>query len=103
MDEVFELRDDWWRGLGQIPLSGLRLNEKFAPYDIERISPIQIPEPEEPKGCICGDILKGIKKPVDCKLFGNACNPESPIGACMVSGEGTCQAYYKYNNDQNDR
>ncbi len=103
MDEVFELRDDWWRGLGQIPLSGLRLKDKFASFDIERTNPMQLPEPDEPKGCICGEILKGIKKPVDCKLFGNACKPESPVGACMVSGEGTCQAYYKYNKDKNDR
>ena len=98
MEEVFALRDDWWRGLGVIPKSGLMLREKYSEWDVERVIPIDIPEPEEPKGCMCGEILKGLKSPKECKLFGTACNPSNPIGACMVSSEGACQAYYKYNH-----
>ncbi len=97
MDEVFELRDDWWRGLGILPLSGLRPKEKFARLDAERMFEVEIEKTVEPKGCICGEILKGIRTPKDCKLFAGVCTPQNPVGACMVSGEGACQAYYKYN------
>ena len=96
MNEVFELRDDWWRGFGVIPLSGLKVREKFKMYDAEIVLPVDVPEPEEPSGCICGEILKGLKNPKQCKLFGKVCSPSNPIGACMVSSEGACQAFYKY-------
>lgn len=99
LDDIFELRDDWWRGLGNIPLSGLQLREQYAHLDAERMFPVNIPTPVEPEGCICGEILKGLKNPKACKLFGKACSPENPIGACMVSTEGACHAYYKYNKD----
>ncbi|MEI6765180.1 MAG: hydrogenase formation protein HypD [Bacteroidota bacterium] len=96
LNEVFTLRDDWWRGLGVIPLSGMAPREKYKMYDAEQAIPIVVPEPEEPKGCICGEILKGLKNPKECKLFGKVCTPTNPIGACMVSSEGACQAFYKY-------
>ncbi|NQU85744.1 MAG: hydrogenase formation protein HypD, partial [Mariniphaga sp.] len=96
LDEVFELKDDWWRGIGIIPNSGFSLNKKYNKFDAEKIIPINVPEPKEEKGCICGNILKGLKSPTDCLLFKKNCSPENPVGACMVSSEGACQAYYKY-------
>ena len=96
MQDVFRNEDAWWRGLGVIPDSGLQLNENYAAYDIERFFPLHLPEQEQEDGCICGDILRGLKTPVDCKLFAGRCNPENPVGACMVSGEGTCQTFYRY-------
>jgi hydrogenase expression/formation protein HypD len=97
VDEVFELRDDWWRGLGVLPKSGLKPREKYAALDAEIALPLEIEETKEPKGCICGEILKGLKSPKDCKLFGKGCTPQDPVGACMVSSEGACHAYYRYN------
>ncbi len=97
MNDVFELREDWWRGLGNIPASGLGIRNKYAKFDAEQLYNVSVPEPVEPKGCICGEILKGLKKPSQCKLFAKACTPSEPIGACMVSSEGSCHAYYKYN------
>lgn len=99
LNELFVLRTDHWRGLGNIPSSGLKLSEKYQTMDAEEVFPLSLPEPEEPKGCICGEILKGLKNPKECKLFGKACSPENPIGACMVSGEGACQVYFKYNRN----
>ncbi|OGW25533.1 MAG: hydrogenase formation protein HypD [Nitrospirae bacterium GWC2_42_7] len=96
MNEYFEASDAEWRGIGTIPLSGLRLREKFQHRDITKMIDIYVPEFEEPKACSCGDILKGIKMPSECKLFGKTCTPDSPVGACMVSTEGSCAAYYKY-------
>jgi hydrogenase expression/formation protein HypD len=96
MDEVFELRDDHWRGLGIIRNSGLKLKPAYASFDAEPAFNLSIPEPAEPKGCICGLVLRGLKTPSDCKLFANTCTPSDPVGACMVSGEGTCATYYKY-------
>ncbi|MFA6923424.1 MAG: hydrogenase formation protein HypD [Bacteroidales bacterium] len=97
LDEVFELRDDWWRGLGIITNSGNTLKKKYEAFNIEKVIPVDVTEPEEPKGSVCGEILKGLKTPKECKLFGTVCTPSEPIGACMVSGEGACQAYFKYN------
>ena len=98
LDEVFCLRDDWWRGLGTIPASGFALKEKYRQFDAEVMIPVKVEESKEPRGCICGDILKGLKSPLDCKLFGNACHPANPVGACMVSNEGACQAFFRYRN-----
>jgi hydrogenase expression/formation protein HypD len=96
LEEVFELRPDWWRGLGILAESGMGIREKYATFDAEKIFDI-VPEPtKEDKGCICGTILKGIGKPTDCKLFGTACTPSEPVGACMVSNEGACAAHFKY-------
>ena len=97
MDEVFELRGDWWRGLGMLPNSGLKLKEKYHHFDAEEMIPAGIEKTIEPKGCICGDILKGIRSPKDCKLFAKVCTPLDPVGACMVSSEGACHAFYRYN------
>ncbi|MEI6060766.1 MAG: hydrogenase formation protein HypD [Bacteroidota bacterium] len=96
LDEVFELRDDRWRGLGLIPKSGLKIREEFSSFDAEIHFDVVVPESTEPKGCICGQILRGLKTPTDCGLFGKKCTPSDPVGACMVSGEGTCATYYKY-------
>jgi hydrogenase expression/formation protein HypD len=96
LDEVFEPGDDNWRGLGMIPASGLGIKATFADFDAEKMFPVDVPEAREPKGCICGQILRGTKTPADCVLFANRCTPSAPVGACMVSGEGTCATYYKY-------
>ncbi len=96
LTRVFELKDDRWRGLGVIPLSGLKIREEFAVFDAEKNFIVDVPEPIDPKGCICGSILKGLKTPGDCRLFATKCTPSDPVGACMVSGEGTCATYYKY-------
>jgi len=96
LGEVFELAGDWWRGFGVIPASGLQLREQYSAFDAAKVFEVVLPEPKEDKGCICGELLKGLKKPSDCKLFGKACTPSDPVGACMVSSEGACAAHYKY-------
>ena len=96
MSEVFELKDDLWRGLGNLPESGLKIREKYSQFNSEEMIDVEVEETIEPKGCICGEILKGMKTPKDCKLFGTICNPQNPVGACMVSNEGACAAFYKY-------
>lgn len=97
IQEVFTLRDEWWRGLGTLANSGLGINEKYAEFDAERMIPVEVEPTREDKGCICGEILKGLKKPNDCKLFGTACTTSNPVGACMVSHEGSCNAYFRFN------
>jgi hydrogenase expression/formation protein HypD len=92
----FEPCDANWRGIGVIPGSGLKLRDTFSRYDVSRVFNLEIPDGQEPKGCQCGQVLRGIKIPTDCRLFGKACTPEHPVGACMVSTEGSCAAYYKY-------
>ena len=96
LEVVFEFRDDTWRGLGMIPKSGLGIRESLSAFDAERQFSVEVPESTEPKGCICGQILRGLKTPVDCPLFAKKCTPSDPVGACMVSGEGTCATYFKY-------
>ncbi|HIP53996.1 MAG TPA: hydrogenase formation protein HypD [Sulfurimonas autotrophica] len=89
-----------WRGLGNVPESGLKLRDAFAEYDAEVIYKdlFLVAEVEDHKLCICGDILRGMAKPKDCTIFGTVCKPTTPIGSCMVSSEGACAAYYKYGN-----
>lgn len=94
--EVFEPCDDEWRGLGVIKNSGLKIRRKYEQYDSSAKFNLDISPLPEPAGCLCGEVLRGVKKPTDCKLFGKVCNPLNPVGACMVSGEGACQAYYNY-------
>ncbi len=94
--EVFEPVDAKWRGLGLIPNSGLALREKWEEYDAVKRLDIKIEDINDPPGCRCGDILRGVATPPDCKLFGTACTPLTPVGPCMVSTEGTCAAYYRY-------
>jgi len=96
LNKYFEPCDAYWRGIGMIPQSGLRLRERFNRWDVKQVFDISIPDSQEPKSCICGSVLRGIKIPTDCLLFGKACTPEHPVGACMVSTEGSCAAYYKY-------
>jgi hydrogenase expression/formation protein HypD len=96
MDQVFEPSDADWRGLGVIPGSGLRLNEDFAAFDAARRFAVEPGEPIEPRGCRCGEVLRGVLDPADCPLFGTRCTPESPVGACMVSSEGSCAARHRY-------
>ncbi len=98
MLEVFEAKNDFWRGIGEIPNSGLKLKEKYRDFDAELVFDIQIEPKSENPACICGDILRGLKTPKECKLFGKTCTPVNPIGACMVSSEGSCAAHYKYQN-----
>jgi len=97
VEEVFEPCDDWWRGLGVIPGSGMAIRKEFSAFDAIRQIAVNVEPAVEPPGCICGEVLKGIKKPVECLLFGKVCTPVNPIGTCMVSNEGACQAYYRYN------
>lgn len=96
IDEVFETCTATWRGLGPIPESGYRIRREFERFDaVKRFDPVVEPT-QDPKGCSCGDILRGIMAPDQCKLFGRACTPENPVGPCMVSSEGSCAAYYRY-------
>ncbi|MFZ5986639.1 MAG: hydrogenase formation protein HypD [Bacillota bacterium] len=97
INDVFEECDAVWRGIGVIPKSGLKLKKAFSEIDAWKLLDIEENEQdEEPDGCKCGDILKGKCLPYECKLFGRACTPENPVGSCMVSGEGTCAAYFRY-------
>ena len=96
MEQVFEPCPAEWRGIGEVPDSGLRLRKEYQHFDAELAFDIDPGPPYEPKGCICGDILRGVKTPADCKLFGKACTPEYPVGPCMVSSEGSCSAHYLY-------
>lgn len=96
MSEVFEPGPAAWRGLGTIPESGLRLREAFARFDADRRFPVDPGPTIEPKGCLCGDVLRAVKTPHDCPLFATACTPETPVGPCMVSAEGSCSTYYAY-------
>lgn len=95
--EVFELRRSFeWRGLGMVPYSALRIKESYAAFDAERHFTLPAASVADHKACACGAILRGLKRPVDCKLFATVCTPENPMGSCMVSGEGACAAYYTY-------
>ena len=97
VSEVFELRRSFeWRGLGEVPYSALRLRASFASFDAERRFDLVTRAVADHKACECGAILRGVKQPRDCKVFGTVCTPETPIGSCMVSSEGACAAYYSY-------
>lgn len=96
LHKVFKPGDDYWRGMGIIPESGLKLRQEYTMFDAEKQFNLSVPVPPEPKGCICGAILRGLNEPPDCPLFARACTPADPVGACMVSAEGTCATYYKY-------
>jgi hydrogenase expression/formation protein HypD len=96
MERVFEVCDAEWRGLGMIAGSGLRLREEFRRFDAASRFGLLAPDTQDPPECRCGEVLRGVVRPTDCTLFGNACTPEHPVGPCMVSTEGTCAAYYKY-------
>jgi hydrogenase expression/formation protein HypD len=96
MNRVFEPCNASWRGFGVIPLSGLILKKEFERFDAEYFVPVKIKYLEENELCICGKILRGLLTPADCSLFADICSPDNPIGACMVSNEGTCNSWFKY-------
>ncbi|WNM57232.1 hydrogenase formation protein HypD [Candidatus Nitrospira allomarina] len=97
IQEVFELREFFeWRGLGSIDHSGVRVREEFSAFDAERKFPLPNLKIADPTSCQCGEVLKGVIKPSQCKVFGTACTPQNPLGALMVSTEGACAAYYNY-------
>ena len=97
IDKVMEVRETFeWRGLGWIPDSAMRLREEYAAFDAERIYEVPGVRVADPKACQCGEVLRGVIKPWECKVFGTACTPETPIGTCMVSSEGACAAYYNF-------
>ena len=102
MAEVFELRPFFeWRGLGFISQSALRIKDSYAAWDAERVFHVPGVRVTDPKAAQCGEVLKGVLKPVQCKLFGRECTPERPVGALMVSSEGSCAAYYNYEHRKN--
>lgn len=95
--EVFDLRKTFeWRGLGEVPYSALKIKAAYADFDAEARFGIRYQSVPDNKACECGAILRGVKKPVDCKVFGTVCTPENPLGSCMVSSEGACAAHYTY-------
>lgn len=96
MDRVFIPRRDLWRGLGEIPASGLGIREEFSRFDAQTRFGIRFPDREKPTACRCGEVIRGRIHPSACPLFGKACLPEDPVGPCMVSSEGACAAAYKY-------
>jgi hydrogenase expression/formation protein HypD len=96
MEQVFEVSDRKWRGIGEIPQSGYRLRPEFAGHDAESIFGLETVTAEEPAECISALVLQGLKRPPDCTAFGTRCTPDMPMGAPMVSGEGACAAYYAY-------
>jgi len=102
MENVFEVADARWRGIGTIPASGLKIRTEYERFDADKAFPVGPEQPlREPEGCRCGDVIRGSAKPVECNLFGKACTPETPVGPCMVSGEGACAAYHQYGLPEN--
>jgi hydrogenase expression/formation protein HypD len=99
IDELFTVCDTEWRGFGIIPASGLTLREEYHHFDAIRRFPVKVDPVPDPSGCRCGDVLRGSIDPPDCPLFARSCTPQKPVGACMVSSEGSCAAYYKYSRD----
>ena len=100
LSDVFEFTDAEWRGFGTIPDSGLQLKKEFENFDAAKRLPVTISQHKDNPSCICGDILRGLKKPYHCSLFRKVCTPENPVGACMVSAEGTCNTFFKYIPDE---
>jgi hydrogenase expression/formation protein HypD len=96
MQDVFEIADQKWRGIGMIPRSGLQLREEYSAYDANKIFDLQLITADEPAECISAQVLQGLKRPTDCSAFAIRCTPENPLGAPMVSAEGACAAYYHY-------
>ena len=95
--EVFEMRKSFeWRGLNVLPYSALRIRSGYAEFDAEKRFPVAYASVADHKACECGAILRGVKRPQDCKIFGTVCTPENPVGSCMVSSEGACAAHYTY-------
>jgi hydrogenase expression/formation protein HypD len=98
IEQVFEPCTANWRGIGSVPDSGLKIKDNFRDFDAEQVFDIKPGTVREPTGCICGEVLRGVKTPLDCRLFGKGCTQQTPVGPCMVSAEGTCSAYFQYGN-----
>jgi hydrogenase expression/formation protein HypD len=96
LERVFHVGPADWRGFGVIPDSGLWLREEFAGRDAARLFPVEVTPAREPPGCRCGEVLRGVIEPPECRLFRRVCTPAAPVGPCMVSAEGACAAYYRY-------
>jgi len=96
MHNVFDTAGASWRGIGEIPGSGLNLKLKYARFDAGRAFNVVLPPAREAPGCRCGEVLRGVMRPVDCPLFAGICTPAQPLGPCMVSTEGACAAAYRY-------
>jgi hydrogenase expression/formation protein HypD len=96
MDQVFEVSDRKWRGIGPVAQSGYRLRDEFSDFDAGRVFGLDDLHADEPRECISALVLQGLKKPVECPAFGSRCTPMMPLGAPMVSTEGACAAYYQY-------
>lgn len=94
--QTFRIVDAGWRGIGVIPASGMDIAEEYADFDAARRFTVDLPPTKDPVGCRCGDVLRGAIEPHECPLFGTACTPAHPVGSCMVSSEGACQAHYRY-------
>jgi hydrogenase expression/formation protein HypD len=103
MENVFEIGEANWRGVGIVPQSGLRIREEYERFDADKAFPVNTKPAREPQGCRCGDIIRGAVIPLECKLFRKLCTPESPVGPCMVSSEGACAAYYQYGTLENSQ
>ncbi|HUL44756.1 MAG TPA: hydrogenase formation protein HypD [Bacteroidota bacterium] len=103
LNEVFEVTDRTWRGIGEIPQSGLRLRKKFADFDAERRFQVDAIRSVESPDCIAGAVLCGLKRPYECPAFGSKCTPEHPLGAPMVSSEGSCAAYFQYGRSGHEK
>ena len=101
MKHVFEIGEANWRGIGVVPESGLKIRGKYEQFDADKAFSVSLKPPKEPRGCRCGDVIRGAATPLECQLFRNVCTPESPVGPCMVSSEGACAAYYQYGATEN--
>jgi hydrogenase expression/formation protein HypD len=100
IEEVFEVVDREWRGIGMIPMSGFGIRKEYSAYDADRKFNVDIEHAKESADCIAGLILRGHKKPPECAMFGVVCKPENPLGAPMVSSEGACAAYYHFSDQE---
>ncbi|HGJ65497.1 TPA: hydrogenase formation protein HypD [bacterium] len=96
LNDVFDISDARWRGFGIVPSSGLTVKDKYCQFDAKKVFIVNVEPENEPKGCLCGEVLRGVKTPIECAFFANSCTPDNPIGPCMVSSEGTCSSYFKY-------
>jgi hydrogenase expression/formation protein HypD len=97
MDRVFDTTDARWRGIGTIPASGLVLSEEFSRFDARSSVPVEVDDgPDLPEGCSCGEVMRGVLRPEECRLFGRACTPANPVGPCMVSCEGSCAIHFRF-------
>ena len=96
MHQVFEVCSACWRGIGEIPMSGMGIKREYKAFDAARKFNINMPDVPEPKGCACGEILMGLKTPKQCGLYKKQCTPMTPVGPCMVSNEGACAAFYRF-------